>query len=153
MAPFSIHANSDLVGSAASVLCAVHCLATPLLFAAQACVAEAACCATESTPAWWSSLDYVFIGITFLAVYFSARKSSKQWVKVGLYGAWALLSALMINERMALYPLSEYYKYGAALLLVSLHVYNLRYCRCEDCVVPKRKPLKPHGRGEVAAST
>jgi len=123
-----IRSKSDLVGSAASVLCAVHCAVTPLLFVAQSC-SVAACC--DSGPTWWSSIDYVFIAITFFAVYYSAKRTSKAWMKYSLFGSWVLLSLLVVNEKVSLFPIADLWKYLSALLLIALHLFNRKYCQCE----------------------
>jgi len=125
-----INPQSDIVGAFASGLCVVHCLLTPFLFVAQTCPISG-CCEADS-PSWWSSLDYIFIGITFFAVYFSARKSSRTWVKYALYASWVVLSLLVINEKMAFAAIAEPWKYAAAFTLIGLHYYNLRYWKCED---------------------
>ena len=49
-----------------------------------------------------------------------------------LYGRWFVLTLLVINEKMAFLPIAELWKYGAAFVLVSLHLYNRRYCQCEE---------------------
>ncbi|MEM8582641.1 MAG: MerC domain-containing protein [Bacteroidota bacterium] len=126
-APFQ--PKSDVVGALASGLCAVHCLSTPFLFVAQTCSVTGCC---ETSPGWWSMLDYLFIGITLVAVYFSSRNTSKSWIKYALYGSWAVLTLLIVNEKLELAPLSELWKYGAAFALVGLHLYNLKYCQCDD---------------------
>ncbi|MFW5759549.1 MAG: MerC domain-containing protein [Cyclobacteriaceae bacterium] len=122
--------SSDFIGASASMLCLVHCLATPVLFVAQTC-AISGCCSSIS-PGWWNSIDYVFIGITFFAVFFSARSTSREWMKFALYGSWVLLSLLVVNEKLTFLTLNEGWKYTAAVALISLHLYNRRYCRYTD---------------------
>jgi hypothetical protein len=124
-----IKTKSDVLGSAASALCVIHCVATPFLFVAQSCSASAtACC--SSGPMWWSAIDYVFIAVTFLAVYFSARNTSKDWMKYALYAIWVILTLLIVNEKASLVPLPEILKYISAFSLVGLHLYNRKYCQC-----------------------
>ena len=67
--------KSDIVGALASGLCVVHCIATPFLFVAQSCSVSGCC--SEASPTWWSSIDYLFIGITLLAVYYSGKSTGK----------------------------------------------------------------------------
>ena len=121
--------QSDLVGAVASSLCVVHCVATPFLFAVQSYSVTGP---GSSGPAWWSFIDYVFVGITFFAVYYSVKNTSKNWMKYALYGSWGLLTLLIINEKTALVPLTEMCKYALAFTLVGLHLYNRKYCRCAD---------------------
>lgn len=123
-----LKSKSDVLGSAASTLCVAHCVATPFLFVAQSCTASAACC--DSGPVWWSAIDYIFIGVTFFAVYFSARNTSKSWMKYALYASWVVLTALILNEKVSLLPIPETVKYFCAFTLVGLHLYNRKYCQC-----------------------
>ena len=128
--------KSDVVGAVASGLCALHCIATPFLFIAQSCSASACC---ESSPIWWSIIDYVFIVITFFAVYQSGNNSSKSWLKYTLFANWILLSLLIIIGKINFLQISELWKYLFAFSLICLHIYNLKFCRCseENCCVTK----------------
>jgi len=121
--------KSDLVGSIASGLCVIHCMATPFLFVAQSQIADS--CAHVS-PMWWSAIDFVFIVITFFAVRHSGQHSSKPWMASVLYTAWVVLSLLVINEKIGLVHLSSIFKYCAAFTLITLHLYNLKYCQCHE---------------------
>lgn len=112
---------SDVIGASAGALCLVHCIATPFLFIAQ-----------SAASGWWGVLDYAFIAITLFAVLFSARNTSKDWMKFALYLGWVVLSFLILNEKMSFIALSEVWNYGAAFGLISLHLYNRKYCRCTD---------------------
>jgi len=121
--------ESDVVGAVASGLCALHCIATPFLFLAQSC-STTQCC--ESGPVWWSSIDYIFIAITFFAVYTSGKNSSKPWLKYALFGTWGLLSVLVLNGKFNLLFIPEWWKYIVAFSLISMHLYNLKYCSCTE---------------------
>lgn len=121
--------KSDMIGALASGLCIVHCVATPFLFIAQSCSVSGCC---ESSPGWWSSIDYVFIGITFFAVFQSGKNTGKLWMKYAMYVIWVILTALVLNEKFALFSIAELWKYLTSLGLISLHLYNLKYCRCSD---------------------
>ena len=121
--------QSDLVGAAASTLCVIHCMATPLLFVVQSSTVTD--CA-HAGPFWWNAIDYLFIGITFFAVYYSVKHTSREWMKYALYSSWVVLTILIINEKFHLLHLAEMWKYGAAFTLVGLHLYNRKYCQCED---------------------
>ncbi len=125
--------QSDIVGASASALCAVHCIATPFLFVAQSCHADACC---DASPGWWGAIDYVFVGITFAAVFFSARYSAKEWMRYALYAAWVVLTVLVINEKMAWIGIAEEWKYGSAFIMISLHLYNRKFCQCGDEACP-----------------
>jgi len=120
--------NSDSIGAMASSLCLIHCVATPFIFIAQTC--SATCC--ESAPTWWTIIDYVFLAISFFAVYWSSNNSSKQWVKYSLWFNWIALCLLIINEKLQLYTIPEGFIYLPAITLFILHLYNQKYCRCNN---------------------
>lgn len=133
----STNMKSDVIGALASGLCAIHCLATPFIFVIQSC-ATTGCC--ESGPAWWSAIDYIFIVITLFAVIHSSKHSSKPWMKYALYGTWVILTLLVVNEKFSVVPLAAWCKYAAAISMISLHLYNLKYCQCAEdscCIVTK----------------
>ncbi len=123
--------KSDVLGAAASGLCLIHCLATPLLFIAQSC--SMTCC--EASPSWWSSLDYVFLIISFFAILRSNQTTSKVVIGRALWVSWGVLAFIILNERFDFIPLPEYAIYIPALALIILHLYNQKYCQCgDDCI-------------------
>ena len=69
--------SSDKYGVTASVLCMLHCTATPLLFMTQAHTSAVA----HDVPFLWLSINYVFLLISSLAVYYSIQKSTKHLSK------------------------------------------------------------------------
>ncbi|MEL6305837.1 MAG: MerC domain-containing protein [Bacteroidota bacterium] len=124
-----LSSKSDLIGATASTLCFIHCLATPFLFMAHASMASEH---HVAHPLWWGTLDLIFLSISFLAVYWSARNTSKSWVRLALWFFWGLLALIVINEKLGLFPLFEAAIYVPTLSLIFLHFYNRRYCSCED---------------------
>ncbi|MBP2830872.1 MerC domain-containing protein [Aquimarina sp. U1-2] len=115
----------------ASSLCLAHCLLTPFLFMAH----SGSMLFHNEHPLWWKSLDIIFLGLSFLAVRKSSRTTSKSKMKYAFWISWLLLFIIVINEKLALFPLAEETIYLASSLLVILHVYNLKYCqRKQDCV-------------------
>ncbi|MEM7574832.1 MAG: MerC domain-containing protein [Bacteroidota bacterium] len=119
---------SNQMGSIVSGLCLIHCLATPFLFAAHLGIEEH----HHASPVWWKSLDIIFLILAFWAVYWSARNSSKSWVKYAMYASWFFLSLVLLNERLELFHWREELIYLPTVSLIGLHIYNLRYCQCED---------------------
>ena len=124
----SITINSDHVGVTASSLCMLHCFFTPLLFVSQA----TSIVFTQEIHFLWQSLNYVFLLISILAIYHTVKNSTKLSVKVLLVLTWLILSSLIINEFFEISSLPEIYTYAAAISLSGLHIYNLKYCRCDD---------------------
>jgi len=120
--------KTDQVGIIASALCMIHCLATPFLFIAKSC--SATCC--EAAPSWWVSLDYLFLLISFFAIYHSSKNTSSSWAKYALWISWSSLLILLINEKLQFLSVSVYTIYIPAIMLVLFHVYNLKYCQCKS---------------------
>jgi len=118
----------DTLGAVASALCLVHCIATPFIFLAHV---TSACCST-SVPLWWQSVDYIFLIISFIAVYHSTLTTSKDFMKLALWVSWLLLFTIIINERFELLYIPKYLQYIPALALVTLHIYNLKFCQCKN---------------------
>ena len=56
----------DLVGAMTSGLCAIHCMITPFIFLAKA----GSTAIHVEVPIWYQMIDYLFIVISFGAVYF-----------------------------------------------------------------------------------
>ena len=130
----NLNRRSDLIGSAASTLCLIHCLATPFLFAAHAGHVHG----HHEHPLWWGTLDILFIGISLGAVYWSAKNTSKEWMRYALWFSWVFLAFVIINEKLAMVHLAEEVIYVPLVALVVLHLYNRRYCQCADetCCAP-----------------
>ncbi|MEM7161208.1 MAG: MerC domain-containing protein [Bacteroidota bacterium] len=123
--------RADAFGMIASGLCFVHCVATPFIFLAKAC--SVACCA--DAPVWWQAIDYIFIVIAFIAIYYSTRNTKVRWVKIAMWLTWALLLIILIHESLRMSFLSHNLLYFAALGLIALHFYNLKFCKCasDEC--------------------
>ncbi len=128
MTIFRKNITADTIGAIASTICFVHCIVTPLLFVAKAC--SASCCASAEIPLWWKAIDYIFIVISFIAIYYASKNSTKKWLKFGLWFSWATLLLTLVAESFALSFLPETFIYYPALSIVALHLYNHRFCAC-----------------------
>ena len=64
-------------------------------------------------------------------------------VKIMMYLFWGLLTFTILNELFELYHIQEFYTYLFATTLCTLHIYNLKYCRCvdDDCCVHSTKKI------------
>ena len=118
----------DSIGIIASTLCIIHCIATPLLFVVKAC--SATCCA--EAPIWWQLVDYLFLIISFIAIYFICKNLSIQWLKISFWSAWIVLLLTILNHTFEIVSLPEYFIYIPAATIIILHFYNLQFCKCED---------------------
>ena len=118
----------DSVGSIASMACLIHCIATPFIFITQACTMS--CCA--GAPIWWQSIDYIFILISFFAILKSTQTSSNKIIKIALWTTWFLFFISIINKTIGLLYINQNFTYATGLMLALLHLYNLRYCQCDN---------------------
>lgn len=125
-----IQNNSDKLGMLASSLCLIHCIATPFLFLAH--TASHAADHHVSKPLWWKSMDFIFLALSFIAVYRSTQTTSRPIMKYLFWSLWGILFASILNEKLELIHLGESIIYVVTLSLVALHFYNQKYCKCDD---------------------
>jgi len=132
-----IKQKSDILGTLASTLCLIHCIATPFLFIVQTGSASF----SQITPSWWKSLDYLFLIISFIAIYRSTQTTSIKWMKPLLWISWFGLLVVILNEKLEIFHLTEVAIYIPALALITLHLYNKKYCKCstDTCCVEQDK--------------
>ena len=131
----TISIKPDVFGAIASLLCLIHCFATPLLFFSHSSITGEALL----TPFWWEALDFSFLAISFLAIYRSTQTTSKKIMKFLLWSFWALLFVFILNEKKSFINISGLYGDITAISLAALHIYNLNFCQCNDdnCCVQK----------------
>ena len=118
--------KSDTIGALSSGLCMIHCLATPFFFFATAC--SASCC--SAAPSWWQWLDYFFLIVSFIAVNQSTKSTNSKFVKYGLWISWIGLFILILNAKFLWFHTSPNTKFIPAFSLIGIHLYNLRYHKC-----------------------
>ena len=134
--------KSDTIGMFASGLCLVHCMLTPLIFIAQAQAQTV--CHEISAPFWWKLLDVGFLMISFFAIYWSTKSTSKQWMKFALWVTWLLLCIIILNERLHWLHIPAYAIYIPSFGFVFLHLYNKKFCQCKEdqcCAVHSKKDV------------
>lgn len=119
----TIKTNADFLGILASTLCLVHCVVTPLLFIWQADGAF-------SDNAFWHLIEPLCFLLSGIAVYWTIKNTTKNWLKYAMAASWVLLAFLIINEKVALISLADGLIYLPTLSLIGLHFYNRQYCRC-----------------------
>ena len=114
----------DNFGATFSLLCVIHCFATPLLFITQSHLLI--------VPGWWQALNYLFLTLSLVSISYSAQNSSSQLMKVLLFVSWSFLAFLLISEEFELLHLPEPITYFTGFTLAFLHMYNKKYCKCDD---------------------
>ena len=123
-----IYLSFDNIGIIAGTLCAVHCIATPFLFIAKACTST--CC--SDAPIWWTVIDYLFLIISFIAIYQTTRNSKIYWLKISMWVSWILLGISIFSQSFNLTFLPNNFIYFPAFSIIVLHFYNLKFCKCKD---------------------
>lgn len=73
------------------------------------------------------SLDYVFIGVNIIAVYFATRHYAPPIIKRSLWGFLGLFTIALLLEDTD--PAFEYLAYAASAGLVITHLFNIRQHR------------------------
>ena len=115
--------KADYLGITGSVLCLIHCLVTPMLLMTTAVMRD------EHLRIGFLSLDYVFIGVNIVAVYFATRANVSSAIKWALWGFLALFSVAILLE-----DVNETFQllgYVASAGLVMTHVINIRQHRLQ----------------------
>ena len=130
MSTLSFSINSDKIGIISSTLCLIHCMITPFIFIIKAC--SNTCC--SASPIWWHSIDFLFLIVGFIAIWYTTRKKMKRWLKHSFWLSWALLVVVILNESLQVFHLSNYFLYIPAFLIITLHCYNLFFCKCSNDV-------------------
>lgn len=120
---------SDVLGSSASTLCLIHCIATPFLFFTQATSASFG--SHAHAPLWWNLIDVILLLVSLTAVYWTSKNTTRNWIKYGLFANWLALAILIVMERFHFLHISEWLIYLPAIGLIILHEYNRRYCSCK----------------------
>ncbi len=121
---------SDWLGASASGLCAIHCTLTPILFAAKPAIASTM---GEHGHAhgMWAALDYIFLVLSFVAVWYSARNTTHTTFKWVLWVALAVFTFGLLSEPLEL-SFGKWFMYAGSIALVITHIQNYRYCqKCE----------------------
>ncbi len=127
-----LQSRSDILGSIASSICLVHCVATPFIFIAQGAELAHRHAHGHGAPSWWAVIDILFLILSLVTVYWSAKKSSRPWVGYALWACWIFLCAVLLNEKLGLFHWAEELIYLPAIGLIVLHLYNRKYCKCKD---------------------
>jgi len=118
----------DTIGIIAGILCSIHCIATPLLFIAKAC--SATCCA--DAPTWWIMIDYLFLFISFTAIFFISKNLGIKWLKISFWASWILLLLSILDHSFEISYLPQNFIYLPSFLIIALHFYNVKFCKCND---------------------
>ena len=117
-----VNEKADYIGITGSVLCIIHCLITPILLVASNLMTQ-----RSALRIGFLSLDYVFIGVNIMAVYFATRHFAVPAVRVALWSFLTVFAVAIILEDVN--PAFEYLGYAASVGLVATHLINIRQHR------------------------
>jgi hypothetical protein len=118
----AVDRKADYVGIAGSILCIIHCLAAPLVVVSSSLLKN-----DLALQSGFLSLDYVFIIVNIVAVYFATRHHHSRLVSTALWCFLALFGIGLLLEDYS--PIFEYMAYTASAGLVVSHLLNLRQHR------------------------
>ncbi|MEM6771429.1 MAG: MerC domain-containing protein, partial [Bacteroidota bacterium] len=115
---------SNLLGAAASGLCAIHCAVTPLIFAAKPLLEHAhGEHGHAHGSAWWGAFDYIFLALSFIAVWYSVRNTNHTVLKRVLWVSWGVFALGIMFEAFHL-PYGHWLMYGGSIALIVGHLLN-----------------------------
>ncbi len=114
------HGKADYIGILGSVLCIIHCLLMPAL-------AFGSTFASHHQHAGMLSLDYFFILVNGVAVYYATRNHKSLPVRILLWGALTIFSVSLILE--GTHPAFAWLGYAGSALLIVGHLVNLYICQ------------------------
>jgi hypothetical protein len=114
----SLHKNSDLMGMVSAGLCLIHCIALPVFLLSTTLTAGLF---THN----WHWLDYFFIGLACVAVYFSAKKNTSPYLRTGMWTCVIIFAAALLSHEVSVY--AQYVSIAASIGLMVLHFVNIRY--------------------------
>ncbi|MEO0340777.1 MAG: MerC domain-containing protein [Bacteroidota bacterium] len=118
---------SDFMGVAASALCTIHCALSPLLFMTKPAVIQTFGRPAHSHDAW-ASLDYIFLILSLIAVWYSSEHTANDNLSWVLWGAWSLFAIGLFLEPLEL-SFGIFLMYIGSILLVITHLENYRHCQ------------------------
>lgn len=113
--------SSDSVGILASVVCLLHCLMLPVLILFRVPM-------SHWLEEYWHAFDFVFLGIGFVAVLYSARRTPFTWMRYFLWFSFAALAASITLKHYE--TVFNTIAIVAALVLIIAHIINLRQLTC-----------------------
>lgn len=113
--------KADIIGVLTSTLCLIHCFLAPFVFMAW----TTSSAHKNTTQSWWYLLDYLFIVVSFLAIFKTTQNTNNRWINLGFWFSWLFLIVLLLNEKISYIAAPETLIYIPTLSIIILHIYNL----------------------------
>ncbi len=111
--------NADLIGFYSSMACMVHCIVLPVII-------TMSIFSINGFGEHWHTLDYIFIGLSFLAVLYASKRSANPTIRMGLWFSFAIFSFALMAHEVAHWML--FISLAASVSLMVLHIVNYRVC-------------------------
>jgi hypothetical protein len=121
MKPTRANGKADYIGIAGSVLCILHCLIVPTL-AFSSTLAH-----SHHADSSLISLDYFFILVNGIAVFYATRDHKSLPLRIFLWGALSLFAVSLIFEHQ--YQVFTWLGYIGSGLLIVGHLANIYICQ------------------------
>jgi len=118
---------SDWLGVSASGLCIIHCALTPLLFTAKP-VFFGMVDQPVHDHGPWAMLDYAFLALSLLAVWYSAQHTAHQTIKKALWAGWTIFAIGLMYEPHGT-TFSSWLMYIGSFTLIIAHLTNYYHCQ------------------------
>ena len=115
------HGKADYIGIAGSVLCIIHCILVPVIAIGGSLSHE------HHHHGGFMSLDYFFILINGIAVYFATKEHGSTFLQYFLWSAFSLFAISLVFEGVS--PIFNWLGYAGSALLIVGHFANLYLCR------------------------
>lgn len=110
----------DLAGVGSSFLCFLHCNISVVFYAVRLSPDFVAACQ-------WEFIDYIFLFVSFVAVYNSAKNTSNAWIATAFWLAYAIMFLSTVLPHNPVYM--EYSALIGAFGLMIAHIWNMIYCQ------------------------
>jgi hypothetical protein len=123
----TLRKNSDLLGIISAGLCLIHCIALPVFLLGTL--------SAGLVLSNWHWLDFIFIALACVAVYFSTKKTASVLIKTGMWTSVTIFAIALLSHEISVY--AQYISIAASVALMLLHFINIRHCR--RCSVEKVK--------------
>ena len=115
----NLRKNSDLLGMVSAGLCLIHCIALPVFLLGTF--------SAGLVPDKWHWMDYIFIALAGVAVYFSSRKTASLYLKTGMWLCVIIFAVALLSHGISVY--AQYISIAASVGLMLLHYINIRQCK------------------------
>jgi hypothetical protein len=115
----SLHKNSDFLGIVSAGLCLIHCIALPVFLLGTL--------SAGLVLSNWHWLDFIFIALACVAVYFSTKKTASALIKTGMWASVTIFAIALLSHEISVY--AQYISIAASVALMMLHFINIRHCR------------------------